>query len=193
MTEIKIYKSPWKAIKLILLSLPFIIFCSYSLFFGHSADTTPKMDWFGLCFFGMGIPLGLFNLLDIRPEMIINDDGIFNRQSYGIFNNSKNKGFVKWDSIKDVYLKEYQSRSPQGITTAKQKYICLNLKEDNIIALDGQSNKLNKGLGLGDYNIPLMNLRTFDEQKFIQLIKLMSHSSFSEKQKLLNEFNAQLT
>jgi hypothetical protein len=189
MLELKIYKSPWKAIKLILLSLPFVIFCLYDII-NHSNISPATLDWFCVFFFGLGIPIGLFNLLDPRPEMILSEDGIFDRQSYGIFNKNPQRGFIKWDSIKDAYLKEYQNRSPQGIPTSKQKYICLSLSEDAKKTTKDKSGKISKALGLADYNIPLMNLRNFNEQKFIQLIKLMPNSSVSEKQKLLSEFKS---
>jgi hypothetical protein len=189
MTEIKIYKSPWKAIKLILLTSPFVAIALYDII-THSIKMPPALSWFCLCFFGLGIPLGLFNLLDRRPEMILNQDGIFDRQSYGVFNKRKDRGFVRWDSITNAYLKEYQPRTPQGLPTSKQKYVCLSLKESAKNHISKSSIKLSKFLGIGDYTIPLLNLRNFDEQKFIQLIKLMAHSTVAEKQKLLNDFKS---
>lgn len=149
-------------------------------------------SWFSICFFGLAMLMGVFNLLDRRAEMILNEQGIFNRQTYGIFNDKKNKGFVTWESIKDAFLIAYQNRSPQGIPTSKQKFICLNLDREAINNLGDRSNKLSKKLGLGDYNIPLANLKNFDEQKFIELVKTMSICDFSQKQQLLNEFKKQL-
>lgn len=186
MCEIKIYKSKWKAIKLILLALPFIYLGIWDIIH-NSRYGSPLVDWISVCFFGLGIPIGLFNLLDKRPELVLNETGLFDRSSYGIFEKKVDKGFVKWESITDAYLSEWQN-SYRGIKTSKQKYICLILDKHSQAELkttNPTSTKLSHALGLGDFIIPLINLKKFDEKKFIELIKLMSQISVDERHNLL--------
>src|SRR5688572_20606425 len=90
--EIKLYKSPWRAVKLINL-------CSILVFGGIfilSQPDAPKwVGWMSIRFFGLGYPVGLFHLLDRRPQIIINEAGIFDRTTY--------KYFINWEVIQDAY------------------------------------------------------------------------------------------
>jgi hypothetical protein len=182
MQEIKLYKSPWKAIRLILLSLPFVIISLYFIIYDDPAKT---LDWFCLCFFGLGIPLGLFNLLDRRPELVLSEDGIFDRLSYGIFNKRKDKGCVSWNCIKNVYVKVCNN-SFHDIPTSKQRYICIevSVKEKTKPKYNTKASKFSHVLGLSDYNIPLMNLKV-DDKKLLEFITSMSHADASTRQSLL--------
>ncbi|MEO8887534.1 MAG: STM3941 family protein [Mucilaginibacter sp.] len=187
MHEIKIYKSKWKALRLILLVLPFVCFASWDIV--NNSKIEPEfLNWFCICFFGLGIPLGIFNLLDKRPELILSETGIFDRSSYGIFEKKTNKGFIKWEDITDAYVYEWQN-TYRGLKTGKHKYICIVLNnkiQENLKKTNPISTKLAHTLGMGDFVIPLMNLRKFDEQKFVELIKAMAILSASERQKLLS-------
>lgn len=51
--------------------------------------------------------------------MIINEEGIFDRMTYGIFNKNNDRGFLKWSYIKDAYLKVNQTYY-QGLSTNHQ-------------------------------------------------------------------------
>ncbi|HWD89436.1 MAG TPA: STM3941 family protein [Mucilaginibacter sp.] len=177
MPEVKLYKSRWKAISLILLCLPFVI---ASLYFLSKNDSDKTMNWFGLCFFGLGIPLGLFGLFDRRPELILDDKGIFDRLSYGIFDKGKDKAFVSWHFIKNVYLKEFIN------SYSKQLYICIEIKEE--MKTDPKYctniNKFSHLIGLSDYNIPLMNLKV-NKQELLSLIQELSVADATERKNLL--------
>jgi hypothetical protein len=182
MSEIKLYKSPWKAVRLILLSLPFIIASLYFIFY---KDADKALDWVCLCFFGLGIPLGLFNLLDRRPELVFSEDGIFDRLSYSILNKRHDKGHLKWDLIKNVYVNVY-SNSFRGIPTSKQRFICIEVSDEEKKSLkyNTKASKFSHVLGLSDYNIPLMNLKV-DDQELLNFIKSMSHADTMTRRNLL--------
>jgi hypothetical protein len=45
--------------------------------------------------FGLGYPIGLYHLFDRRPQVIINEIGVFDRTSY--------KDFINWDVIHGAY------------------------------------------------------------------------------------------
>lgn len=186
MYEIKIYKSKWKAIKLILLSLPFVAISLYSIL-THTIIMPQPLNWLMLFLFGLGVSIGIFNLLDTRPEMILNEKGIFDRLSYSIFDKDENKGFIAWDSIEDAWIHSYHGRSPQGIPISKQEFICIKLNKK--VALKIKKRKLSKSLGLGDFNIPLMNLKKFDQQRFLSLIMEMQNSDIHQKENLLRNLN----
>jgi hypothetical protein len=177
MTEIKFYKSKWKAIRLILLSLPLV---AASIFLLHKSDANNTLSWFCICFFGLGIPFGLFNLLDNRPELVLDENGIFDRMSYGIFSKKPARDPVRWDWITDVYLKVMTS----GMLAPNQKYICFRLNEEGLSHREAKKNKLSNTFGLADYNIPLMNLN-IDENKLIEFIKTMVSADKATKSRLL--------
>jgi hypothetical protein len=89
---IKLYKSRWKAIKLILVCSIFVV---TGVFIWTQIDAS---IWFVFLFcgpFALGYPIGLFHLLDRRPQIIINEIGVFDRTSY--------KDFINWDVIQGAY------------------------------------------------------------------------------------------
>ncbi|RZJ57431.1 MAG: hypothetical protein EOO55_03400 [Hymenobacter sp.] len=108
MKEIKIYKSPWKAIKIMLLCSIFVV--PSILILLRSSDS-PWQLWLSIGFFGLGYPLGIVQLLDRRPQIIINELGIFDRTTH--------HSFINWEIIQDAYLVEMH----------KQPFICLVVDE----------------------------------------------------------------
>jgi len=176
MIEIKLYKSPWKAIKLILLSLPFVV---AALYFLISNDADKTMDWICICFFGLGIPLGLFNLFDRRPQIIMNEAGIFNRMGY--------KDVLQWNWIKDAYLQNLDNVGRLGISFSKQTFVCLLIDQNAEPLLKGNQNlrKFVKDMGFPEISISLNPLKKVDGQKLVDFIKAMSTANASAKQNLL--------
>jgi hypothetical protein len=178
MIELKLYKSKWKAIRLILLGLPFVIAFLYFII----KDTHPNhkpMEWFGLCFFGLSIPLGLFNLLDRRPQIIINEMGIYDRIEY--------KDFINWNLIKDAYYKEYIIPGRYGWPNQKQKYVCLTFDSNDIALLNinKTTQKLAKILGHESIFIFLNPLQKINGQKLGELVNAMVHGDAKARQDLL--------
>jgi hypothetical protein len=173
MVEIKLYKSRQKAIRLIILCLPLVFASLYLIIYNHSDKT---LEWICLCFFGLGIPLGIFNLLDKRPQIIMNEVGIFDRIAY--------KELINWDWIKDAYLKEARILW----VVQKQHYICLVLNQD-VIPNSPRYEMLKKtfpvDLGFQQVNILLDQLKKINGQKFTDFIKKMSCADAETKQNLL--------
>src|ERR1700761_7703805 len=102
MLDIKLYKSQWQGIRLILLASIFVIPSLYDII-THNIQIPTGLSWFCLCFFGLGIPIGLFNLFDRRAQIIINENGIFWRPLP--------VSLIDWVSIKDVYYKDFKPSS----------------------------------------------------------------------------------
>jgi len=130
------------------------------------------MSWFCLCFFGLGIPLGIFNIFDRRPQIIINEAGIYNKAAY--------KDFINWNLIEDAYIKDIY----------RQRFICLILNEKAIplIKVNKMAAQLSKAMGAQETNILLGQIK-IDEKKFVEFIKAMSIADTSEKRNLLLNAN----
>ncbi len=106
-TEYKIYKSPWKAIRLMLLCSIFVV---PGIFF-HSSSENQWIEWMCICFFSLGYLVGIYQLLDRRPQIIVNEIGIFDRTLH--------MDFINWGIIQDAYIASVQ----------RQKFICLVVDE----------------------------------------------------------------
>ena len=134
-------------------------------------DTSQPMAWACICFFGLGIPAGIFQLLDRRPQIILNELGIFDRTTY--------KGFINWDVIQDAYLMNVHG----------QKILCLVVpaafEPSRTQGVVGQSlAQLSKALGFQELNIPLGMIR-IDEVRFTQFLLAMTQAQRPDRQKAL--------
>jgi len=176
MTEIKLYKSPWRAIKLILLSS---IFVSLGLWGIMKGNLPPWIAWISIGFFGLGYPVGLIHLFDRRPQIIINETGIFDRTTH--------MDFINWEIIQDAY----------PIDISGQKFICL-VVDDQFKPSRKKGKryqmtaKLNEAIGAQELNISLGQIR-IDVIKLTEFILLMRSATRSDKDELitkaLNEWN----
>lgn len=169
MKEIKLYKSPWRAIKLILLSS---IFVALGLW-GISTGKMPSwIAYLNLGFFGLGYPIGLFHLFDRRPQIIINEVGIFDRTT--------SKDFINWEIIQDAYL----------IDIHKQKFICLIVDEKykpskTKSKLYQKVAEFNEAIGSQELSISLGQVK-INPEKLTEFIKLMRSATKLDKSKLIN-------
>jgi len=167
MTEIKIYKRPWRAIRLILLSSVFVYLGLWGL-------TTGKMPLFisiiTVSFFGLAYPVGFYNLFDRRPQIIINKIGIWDRNT--------NQDLIKWELIKDAY----------SINIYNQKFISLKLDKSFIMKKRQYkwATNLSKVVGAQKVNISLGQVN-IDQGLLIDFIKEMSQTDLSERQVLIDK------
>ncbi|MCR5887354.1 hypothetical protein LRS06_06080 [Hymenobacter sp. J193] len=171
--EIKLYKSPWRAVKLLLGSGAFVAAGVWLL---QQPDTSRLMAWACVGFFGLGIPVGIFQLLDRRPQIIINEVGIFDRTTY--------KGFINWDIIQDAYLMEVHG----------QKILCLVVPQEfepsRAQGTVAQSMaQLAKSLGFQELNIPLGMIQ-INEVRFTQFLLAMTQVERPDRANLLAQYNA---
>lgn len=77
----------------------------------QSADAPQRAAWLMIGFFGLGYPVGIFHLVDRRPQVIINEIGIFDRTTI--------RETINWEIIQDAYLMDVHG----------QKFICLIVDE----------------------------------------------------------------
>ena len=103
MADIKLYRPTLKALRLLLAGIAFVLL----FYHGLTTGSNKYFAWSGICFFGLAIPVALFQLFDRRPQIIINETGIFDRTT--------NEGIINWDIINNAYIKNVY----------KQVFICL--------------------------------------------------------------------
>ena len=71
------------------MTIPFVIIGIWMITKDESSG------WLTTLFFGLGIPVGLFQLFDRRPQIIIDENSIWNRTT--------NQNEVKWGQIQGAY------------------------------------------------------------------------------------------
>ncbi|MFM1999370.1 MAG: hypothetical protein RL204_1317 [Bacteroidota bacterium] len=98
MNEIRIFKSRSFGLKVIGMCLPFVLMGYFMLSDASYGSNRYFMSWLGICFFGLGIVAGFFQILDRRPQIIISE--------YGIWTKKSKRDEVKWEQIIDVYSEE---------------------------------------------------------------------------------------
>ena len=145
MTEIKLYKSKKKVFKLLFLSAPFIAIGVWIITKPDSIGTERIMGWIITFFFSLAIPVALLHLFDKRPQVIINEIGIYDRTTHN--------EFINWEIIQDAY----------PINIYGQHFICLLVPENfrpskrKGLLYKGVA-KLNEELGAQELNIQLGQL-----------------------------------
>ena len=166
MTEIKFYKSKKRAIRMMLLCSVFVLLGIWLL------PKNPLIGWSSIGFFGLGYPLGIYNLFDKKPMIIINEIGIFDR--------SANQDFINWELIHDAY----------PINISGQKFICLIIDEKFKPSrkkgkLYKNAAKLNEAIGAQELNIHLGQIQKINEIKLTQFILQMSKVDKNSKTALI--------
>lgn len=168
MKEYNLYKSRSKAIKLLLLSSLFVI---AGIFLLRQPDTAIFMAWLCILFFGMGIPIALFQLLDRRPQIVINELGIFDRTIH--------QNFINWEIIHDAYL----------VSVHKQKFICLVVDEQFEPSqgkgkLSQKMARLSKAMGFQELNINVGNVQV-DAERLMDFILAMRTADKTNREALI--------
>ena len=130
----------------------------------------PLVGWLNIGFFGLGYPVSLYHLFDRRPQVIINELGIFDRSTY--------TGFINWEVIRDAY----------PLDISEQKFICLvvderyepSLKKGKLATAASAITKK----GAQALNLSLGHI-SVDEKKLTSFIKELIKATPSTRQPLL--------
>ena len=163
-TEIKLYKSPWKALKLLALTLPFVCIGIWLITRADPGPGDRFWGWVSTCFFGLGLPIGLFHLFDHRPQIIINETGIWDRTT--------KQDVIPWDLIYDAYT----------LDIYKQKFICLVLSQDfnTKSKLYKWAEEMNEAIGAQKVNLSLGQVKV-DAEKLAEFINSISKDGADRK------------
>lgn len=156
MTEIKLYKKPLKGLKILALTIPFVTTGIWMIFQEPVGSSNYIMAWLCTCFFGIGIPVGLFQTFDRRPQIIINENGIWDRTT--------NQDEIKWEQIKSAY----------SLDIYKQNFVCLVIDDtlESKKQLYKWAAQMNEDIGAQKVNLLISQLN-IDEHKMIEFINEM--------------------
>ena len=176
MTEIKLYKTTTKGLKIIGMCLPFVVLGLFLLSDATYGTTNYVMSWLCICFFGLGIPLGLFQTFDRRPQIIITENGIWDRTT--------NQDEVNWGQIIEAY----------PLDIFEQKFISLVIDDTFLFKKKPYkwAAKLNKTIGTQNFNLHLGQI-DIDEIELTNFINRLSKENLEERRKLIRTFKIKET
>jgi hypothetical protein len=175
MKEIKFYKSPLRAVRLIALSIPFIALGIWVLLRQDNSSIDIIMGILCTCFFGLGLIIGITNLFDHRPQIIIDEKGIWDRTT--------KQDVIDWDGIKDAY--------PLSING--QKFVPLVLDE-SVKTKNVQYKwafKLTSKVGGQKVNLYLGQIR-IDQNTMVEFIQSMAKANITNRRQLISLFAEKL-
>jgi hypothetical protein len=168
MTEIRLYKTTTKGLKIIGMCLPFVAIGLWFITQEPIGTTNYIMGWVGTCFFGLGIPIGLFQTFDRRPQIIISENGIWDRTS--------KQDEVKWEQIVEAY----------PLDIFEQKFV--SIKTDSTFIFKKKpykwAEKINKKIGAQNLNLHLGQIN-IDEIELTNFINRLRKESIEERRKLI--------
>ncbi|MDX1940034.1 MAG: STM3941 family protein [Saprospiraceae bacterium] len=153
MTEIKLYKRPLKGLKIFALTIPFVAIGIWMITKEPIGTANYIMGWLCTCFFGLGIPVGLFHTFDRRPQIIITENGIRDRTT--------KQDEIKWEQIKKAY----------PLDIYKQKFVSLVVDDTFEMKknLYKWASKLNEAIGAQKMNLQVSQLK-IDEHTMTDFI-----------------------
>lgn len=176
MTEIKLYKTTTKGLKIIGMCLPFVAIGIWMITDNPCGSTEHSMGWVGTCFFGLGLPVGLFQTFDKRPQIVITENGIWDRTT--------NQDEVKWEQIIEAYPLDIHG----------QKFISL-VTDDTFVFKKKPykwAAKINEFVGAQNLNLHLGQIN-IDEIEFTNFINQLSQQTIDERRKTIKTFKVKRT
>jgi len=176
MTEIKLYKTTTKGLKIIGMCLPFVAIGLWMITDSLYGTTEYIMGWFCTCFFGLGFPVGLFQTFDKRPQIVISENGIWDRTT--------NQDEVKWEQIIEAY----------PLDIFEQKFISLVTADTFVFKKKPYkwAAKINKEIGAQNLNLHLGQIK-IDEIELTNFINQLSKEKIEERRNLISTFKIKET
>lgn len=170
METLVISNSRWRYVLFLFVSVGFV---ATGVFLVKTADTTFETwaGWPAIIFFGAAIPLFVWQIIDRRPRLTIDDLGI-NDRTMGV-------GLIPWSEITDAYV-----RSIGG-----NNFICLVVRDPEMwvakfSAAKRAMIKTNKALGFTELNVNLSGTGAQPQEVHELILKLSAASKKGSKQKL---------
>ena len=167
----KLFKKPSKGLKIIGMSIPFVVIGIWMIHEWTYGTSEYVMGWICTLFFGLGIPIGIFQTFDRRPQIILNLDSIWDRTT--------NQNPILWEQIVSAY----------NLDISGQKFICL--VTDSSFILKKLPNKIaakiGKSVGAQSLNLSLSQI-DIDENRFSDLINQLAKSKREDRKKIILTF-----
>lgn len=171
MTEIKLYKRPIKGLKILALTIPFVAIGIWMIFEKPFGSSDYIMAWLCTCFFGLGIAVGLFQTFDRRPQIIITENGIWDRTT--------KQDIIKWEQIQSAY----------PLDIYNQKFVCLVL--DNTFEIKKKlykwAAKMNEDIGAQKVNLLISQLK-IDEHTMTKFIKEITKTERINRSTIIKKY-----
>lgn len=171
MTELKLHKTTTKGLKIIGMSIPFVVIGVWMIIQEPAGTTDYIMGWLCTSFFGLGILVGIFQSFDRRPQIIINEIGIWDRTT--------NQDQIKWEQIIDAY----------PLDIFGQKFISI-VSDDTFIFKKKPykwAAKINKEIGAQNLNLHLGQIN-IDVNKLTELIHKLTNAEKKDRQQIIQSF-----
>ena len=152
MEKLIIKNSRWKHVLLLIGCMGFVATGIWIVVHGKS------FGWVPILFFGSGLVVSIWQIVDSRPRLIIDE--------YGVLDRTLGVGRIAWGDIEAAYV-----RSING-----NDFICLELKNSEKYAQKLSRVKLamaaaNRGLGFTDFNLNLSGVDASTDEVFELLMK----------------------
>ena len=171
MIEFKLYKRPLKGLKIFALTIPFVAIGIWMINKEPVGTTNYIMGWISTCFFGLGIPVGLFQTFDRRPQIIITENGIWDRTT--------KQEEIKWEQIQKAY----------PLDIYKQKFVSLVVDDTFIMKrnLNKWAVKLNEAIGAQKINLLISQLK-IDEFTMTNFINEIISTEKGNRQTIIKKY-----
>ena len=171
MTEVKLSKRPLKGLKILALTIPFVLIGIWMIREEEAGTTNHLIGWLCTCFFGLGIPVGLFQTFDRRPQIILTEKGIWDRTT--------NQDQVRWEQIKGAYPLDIYS----------QKFISLVVDDTFEMKkpLYPWAAKLNEAIGAQKINLSVTQLK-IDEHAMTDFIHEIISVEKEDRKAVINKY-----
>lgn len=176
MKELKFYKTKLKAFKLIGMSIPFVLIGLFFIFEKPVDSSGYFMAWFTTCFFGLGIPIGIYQLFDTRPQIIFTVNGVWDR--------TLKQNEIKWEQILDAY----------PIDIYEQRFISIVVDETFKFKSKPKKwiSKFNNFFGAQNLNLNLGQLNV-DANELTELIHRLKSVEKYDRYDILKKFQSKNT
>jgi hypothetical protein len=165
MSEVKLYKRPLKQVRYFLLTIPFVAIGIWMISSEPTGTTNYIVGWLCASFFGLIILVGLFKLFDRRPQIIVTEQGIWDRTT--------REAEISWEQIQSAY--------PLSIFT--QRFVSL-VVDDTFIVKDNLFkwvSKINHVIGAQKVNLYVSELGIDEHRMTIFINEIISSDNLSRK------------
>jgi hypothetical protein len=150
--------------------------CSFFVMCGvFIAMQTEPANWVGYgiaILFGIGYPIGIYHLLDRRPQIVINEFGVFDRTTY--------REFINWDVIQGAYSIDMMGQK-FIVLTVDEKYLSSIRKEKFLRSISNLVDFGPKQINISLGQVPI------DEIKLAEFILAMTKLSPEDRKEKLKD------
>lgn len=172
MTKIEFHKSTSKKLTLIGMCIPIVLIGIWMITKETYGTTNYILSWIVVCFSGLGISIGIYQFFDNKPQIIITENGVWDRTT--------KQDEIKWEQIVTAYPLDIFDQKYVSIV-ADKSYI-FKKKQSRFAA------KINEKIGAQQLNLNLALIDT-EVNKFSDLINNLAKSEKYERQRIIQSFN----